>query len=120
MLLHTYKKHAAASVVCSAPVRASAANIPVAQPASAPVAQVANPMDFANTMAATIDAALKPLQEQHEASIVPMQRTIESPQAEIIAMREEKDDADMVQPVFVSVSVLDTQEATRLRTGLTA
>ena len=86
----------AASVVCSAPVGASAADITVAQPASAPVAQVANPMDFANMVAATIDATVKPLQEKFEANIAPMQRTIEAPQAEFIAMREEKDDADMV------------------------
>ena len=45
-------------------------------------------MDFKDMMAATIEAALKPLREILKATIVPMQRTIESLQAEFIAMRE--------------------------------
>ena len=44
-----------------------------------------------------------------------MQRTIESLQAEFFAMREEKADEEMVQPVIVSV--LETQEAKRLKTS---
>ena len=44
-----------------------------------------------------------------------MQRTIESLQAEFVAMREEKDDEAM--PQTVSGAVLDTQEAKRLKTG---
>ena len=68
-------------------------------------------MDFANMMAASIDAALQPLLEKLEATIIPMQRTIESLQAELVAMREEKEDEAMPQPV--SVAALDTQEAKR-------
>ena len=48
---------------------------------SAPVAQLSNPQDLANIMAATIEAALKPLREKLEATIVPMQHIIESLQA---------------------------------------
>ena len=66
-------------------------------------------------MAASIEAALRPLRERLEATITPMQRTIESLQAEFVAMREEKADEEMVKPV--SVSVLETQEAKRLKTG---
>ena len=69
-------------------------------------------------MAANIEGALRQLRERLEATIIPMQRTIESLQAEFVAMREEKADEAMVQPV--SVSVLDTQEAKRLRTGSAA
>ena len=69
-------------------------------------------------MAASIEAALRPLRERLEATIIPMQRTIESLQAEFVAMREEKADEEMVQPV--SVSVLETQEAKRLKTGSVA
>ena len=72
-------------------------------------------MDFANLMAASIEAALKPLREKLEATIVPMQRTIESLQAEFVAMREEKDDEPMQQPV--SGIALKAQEAIRLRNG---
>ena len=64
-------------------------------PSSAPLAQLASPMDFANMMAASIEAALKPLREKLEATIIPMQRTIESMQAEFVAPREEKDDEAM-------------------------
>ena len=39
-------------------------------------------------MGAAIEAAMKPLRGQLEATIVPMQRTIESLQAEFVAMRE--------------------------------
>ena len=85
---------------------------------SARIAQLANPMDLANMMAATIEAALKPLREKLEATIIPMQRTIESLQAEFVAMREEKEDEAMSQPV--SGAALDTQEAKRFRTGLAA
>ena len=39
-------------------------------------------------MGAAIEAAMKPLRAQLAATIVPMQRTIESLQAEFVAMRE--------------------------------
>ena len=90
---------------------------PVA-PSSAPAAQFANPIDFTNMTAASIEAALKPLRKKMEATIIPMQRTIESLQAEFSAIREEKDGEVMVQPV--SVPALDPQEAKRFRTGLAA
>ena len=44
-----------------------------------------------------------------------MQRTIESLQAEFVAMREEKADEEIVKPD--SVSVLETLEAKRLKIG---
>ena len=91
---------------------------PVTQPvahSSAPVAQLANPLDLASMMAATIEAALKPLREKLDATIVPMQRTIESLQAEFVAIREEKSDEAMQQAD--SGAVPETQEAKRLRTG---
>ena len=68
-----------------------------AVPSCAPVAQLPNLGDLASMMAATIEAALKPLREKLEAIIVPMQRTLESLQAEFVAMREEKDDEAMQQ-----------------------
>ena len=45
-------------------------------------------------MAAAIEAALKPMKERPEATIMPMQRTLESIQADFIALRaEDKDEA---------------------------
>ena len=46
------------------------------------------PAGFLEMMGAAIEAAMKPLLAQLEATIVPMQRTIESLQAEFVAMRE--------------------------------
>ena len=83
----------AASTISSSPVVAPRA--PPAGPASVahPVVQsslpVVNPTDLANLMAARIEAALRPLRERLEATIIPMQRTIESLQAEFVAMRED-------------------------------
>ena len=65
-------------------------------------------------MRAAIEAALRPLREQLEATIIPMQRTIESLQAEFISIREEKTDEFMhTEPS--SVIALE-QEAKRLKT----
>ena len=86
---------------------------PVAR-SSALAAQL-SPMDFASMMAATIEAALTPLREKLDATIGPMQRTIESLQAEFVAIREEQCDEAMHQAV--SGAVPETQEAKRLRTG---
>ena len=97
----------------SVPVRAPA--VQPAVPSCAPVAQLPNLRDLASMMAATIEAALKPLREKLEQTIVPMQRTIESLQAEFVAMREEKADEGMQQAVCGVV--VDTQDAKRLRTG---
>ena len=78
----------AASAVSSAPVPVLVARVHV--PASpAPVAQIVNAADFATMMASAIEAALKPMKEKLEATIIPMQRTIESLQAEFVAMRED-------------------------------
>ena len=44
-----------------------------------------HPMDLANMMAASIEADLKPLREKLKATIIPMQRTIKSLQAEFVA-----------------------------------
>ena len=87
---------------------------PIAQ-ISTPVAQPSDPVDLVKIMTATIEAALKPLREQLEATIVPMQRTIESLQAEFVAMREEKNDEAMQQAVCGVA--LETQDAKRLTTG---
>ena len=65
-------------------------------------------------MTAAIEAALRPLREQLEATIIPMQRTIESLQAEFISIRDEKPDEFMhTEPS--SVTALE-QEAKRLKT----
>ena len=78
----------AASSVSSAAVAVLAARVHV--PASpAPVVQIVNAADFATMMASAIEAALKLMTETLEATIIPMQRTIESLQAEFVAMRED-------------------------------
>ena len=46
-------------------------------------------------MAAAIEAAMKPLRGQLEATILPMQRALESLQAEFIAIRVEEKDNEM-------------------------
>ena len=69
-------------------------------------------------MAAIIEAALPLLRNTMEQTIVPMQRTIESLQAEFVAMREEKADEGMQQAACGIA--LDTQDAKRLRIGSVA
>ena len=98
----------AAGVVQSAPVQIPK---PVSEP---PVASQASPADLSHIMTAAIEAALRPLREKLEATIIPMQRTIESLQAEFISIREEKPDEFMhTEPS--SVIALE-QEAKRLKT----
>ena len=53
------------------------------------------PLDLASMMGAAIAAALKPLKEQLEATIIPMQRTLESLQAEFVALRSKEKDEGM-------------------------
>ena len=55
----------------------------------------AKPSDLANMMSAAIEAALTPITQRLEATILPMQRTLESLQAEFVALRSEEkgDDA---------------------------
>ena len=65
---------------------------PVSVPAS--ISPAAAPADMSSITAAAIEAALRPIKERLEATIIPMQRTLESLQAEFAALRaEEKDDA---------------------------
>ena len=59
-------------------------------------------------MAAAIEAALKPMKERLEATIVPMQRTLEGLQAEFVALRAEEKDGDAVMAA----------DAKRMRMGL--
>ena len=56
-------------------------------------------------MAAAIEAALQPMREQLEATIVPMQRTLASLQAEFISFREDQgvDDDDMPDAAFLAL-----------------
>ena len=54
-----------------------------------------NHADLANMMAAAIESVLKPMKELLEATILPMQRTIESLQAEFIALLAEEKDNEM-------------------------
>ena len=42
-----------------------------------------------------VEAAMKPMKERLEATILPMQRTLESLQAEFIALRSEEKDNEM-------------------------
>ena len=72
------------SVAAIAPV--AQANVPKLAP-EASVPPHATPGDLANMMTAAIEAALKPSREKLEATIIPMQRTIESLQAEFISIR---------------------------------
>ena len=51
------------------------------------------PADLSTIMSAAIEAALKPMKDRLEATILPMQRTLEGLQAEFVAFRaEEKND----------------------------
>ena len=98
----------AAGVVQSAPMQIPK---PVSEP---PVSSQASPADLSHIMTAAIEAALRPLREKLEATIIPMQRTIASLQAEFISIREEKPDEFMhTEPS--SVIALE-QEAKRLKT----
>ena len=63
-------------------------------------------------MSAAIEAALQPMKERLEATILPMQRTTEDLNAECVARRAQEED-----DLMTSVNAAD---ATRLRTGLDA
>ena len=67
-----------------------------ARPVPVSVLQQTMPNDLAQMMTAAIEAALRPMKERLEATIIPMQRTIESLQAEFIALRTEEKDGDAV------------------------
>ena len=104
-----------AAAASRVPQRATAATVDavtasqvLAEPLSAQVpGQSVENSDLVNLMAAAIEAALRPLREKLDATITPMQRAMESLQAEFISIREEKDN---------SASALE-QEAKRLRIG---
>ena len=86
-----------ATAVSRAPVPAvAAARTPAPQARIIPQLQHCArsfPVDFSNIMSAAIEAALKPMKEKLEATILPRQRTLEGLQAEFVAFRaEEKDD----------------------------
>ena len=53
------------------------------------------PLDLASVMGAAIEATLKPRKEQLQAAIIPMQRSLESLQAEFVALRSEEKDEGM-------------------------
>ena len=53
------------------------------------------PLDLASLMGAANRRALKPLKERLEATIIPMQRILESFQAEFVALRSEEKDEGM-------------------------
>ena len=86
--------------------------MPVSEP---PVSSQASPADLSQIMTAAIEAALRPLREKLEATIIPMQRTIASLQAEFISIRKEKPDEFMHTEHSSSVIALE-QEAKRLKT----
>ena len=72
--------------------------IPVeARPVSNPTCgqTSAIPLDLASMMAAATEAALKPTKERMEATIMRTQRTLESLQAQFVALRSEEKDALM-------------------------
>ena len=114
-----------AAAASRVPQRATAATVVavtasqvLAEPLSAQVpSQSVENSDLVNLMAAAIEAALRPLREKLDATITPMQRAMESLQAEFISIREEKD--NHMQTTSISASALE-QEAKRLRTGSAA
>ena len=103
------KKGGSDGAVSASVASSTAATLPPTRPRVAPSqipvetphpvvtvgAQQVNHSDLANMMAAAIESALKPMKERLEATIVPMQRTLESLQAEFIALRVEEKDNEM-------------------------
>ena len=75
----------------------ASSQIPVEAPRSVATVGLpqANPSDLANMMSAAIEAALKPMKERLEITILPMQRTLKTLQAEFVALRSKQkgDDA---------------------------
>ena len=88
--------------VCAAAVSRAPVPVTAAVPTPAPQARVSPqpqhcaptfPADLSTIMSAAIEAALKPMKDRLEATILPMQRTLEGLQAEFVAFRaEEKND----------------------------
>ena len=99
---------AAAPAPCT---QVTAAQNPMAAPSvSVPAShQPGIPLDLEHIMAAATEAALKQMKKLLEATVMPMQRTIESLQAEFVTLRsKEKDD---------SMSSCVATDAKRLRLG---
>ena len=69
-----------------------------ARPVSVPACSYppAIPSDLATIMAAAIEAALKAMKERLDATTMPMQRTLESLQAEFVAFRSKEKDESMI------------------------
>ena len=95
---------AAAAPACPAPrmqvpAQVAAHVLMKARSASNPtfVSPSAIALDLANIMAASIKAALKPMKERLEATIIRTQRTLESLQAEFVALRSKEKDEAMIQ-----------------------
>ena len=89
---------ASLTLVSQAPrAQVAATRIPVEAPASVPAVHQAQqiPVDFASIMAAAIEAGLTPMKERLEATITPMQRTIENLQAEFVALQSEDKEGGM-------------------------
>ena len=71
-------------------------------------------------MAAAIEAALQPMRNQLEAAIIPMQRTIESLQAEFVALTEfQAGDGDETMEQLALRDVKRGSETDRMQTRAT-
>ena len=68
----------------------------LSRPVPVSVFQQQIPNELAQMMTAAIEAVLRPMKERLEATINPMQRTIDNMQAEFIALRTEEKDGDAV------------------------
>ena len=102
----------AASVASVAVLRSQATSSPISvPPVSVPacVSPVTIPTDLSSIMAAAIEAALQPMKERLEATIVPMQRTVETLQTEFVALRTQ----EKIEPMTSGAAT----DAKRLRLG---
>ena len=66
-------------------------------------------------MTAAIEAVLKPMKERLEATIIPMQRTLESLQAEFVALRAEEKDGDAVMAADAKRMRMGSDRCDRVR-----
>ena len=102
----------AASVASVAVPRSQSKSSPIPVPqVSVPacVSPVTIPTDLSSIMAAAIEAALQPMKERLEATIVPMQRTLETLQTEFVALRTQ----EKIEPMTSGAAT----DAKRLRLG---
>ncbi len=109
---------AASQARATTPTPAPAAR-PAAQapPAIAPTpAALVHTADFSQAVAAAVAAALKPMQDKLEETIVPMQRQLEHLQAEFVAIRDEpeadeNEDEDMPKALGDAAAKRPVEEA---------